>query len=271
MVREIRYIAVSFFLFGIILLSNVKGSVIEKIYCNTTDCFSDYKSLRFVNGYYQFYLISGNDTFLSREGMIINKKMEGEWVYFHRNKNTYRKVFMVNDTVFGAEIRWFETGKLESIGKYKGTTQIGLHVTFYENGNIRSERSFNCEGEMEGAQKQYYESGRIMFEEIYPVKKANIDYNANTCGDGTMTLTFMLDSEEQFHGNEWYENGQKKVVCNSLKKVPYTIEVLKYDTLGNLIMKGSLVYTKREKTCWFKTGVWIYFDVNGGVKKKENW
>lgn len=261
---------ISYLLFGIFLNSNVKGSSIEKVYCNSIDCFSRYKTVNHFDGYYQFYLVSGNDTFLSREGMILNKMRQGDWVYYHRNKSPYRKVFMVNDTVNGAEICWTETGKLESIGIYKGNVPLGLHLTFYGNGIIRSERIFNSEGKKEGVQREYYESGKIMFEEIFPIENADLNYNSNTCGDESHTLSFMLNSGEEFHGNEWYENGQKKIECSTLKQNPYTIQVLKFDNIGNIIMKGNLVYTKRDRTCWFKIGAWTYFNIDGSILKQEN-
>jgi hypothetical protein len=82
----------------------------------------------------------------------------------------------------------------------------------------------------------------------------------------------MLDGNEIYHGNEWYESGQKKVECYQLLTQPSILKVIKFDTLGNIEYKGQIVYEKRGfNFCWFKTGKWFYFDRIGNCILIKDW
>ena len=80
------------------------------------------------------------------------------------------------------------------------------------------------------------------------------------------------DTYEPFNGNEWYENGTKKVSCKMVNRNPYKIEVTHFDSLGNIIIFGKRQHVEiieKDLTyeCFEKVGTWVYYNAKGEIEK----
>lgn len=128
-------------------------------------------------------------------------------------------------------------GKIVLETTYKNGLPNGLEITYYDNGNKRSE-SMMKNGKYNGKVKHYYETGKIKSSETY-----KDDYKFGPA-------------------IYYYENGQvsREGIYSDCKEIGVWIEYYK-----NGVKKSEGHFEEAQKT-----GEWKYWDKNGKLIKTEN-
>ena len=243
-----------------------------KVICDNSECYFERDLISFKDSSYQFYTILGKDTLLYSNGEINNNFKQGKWLFFNEGKNPFKETFYLNGIKQGVEKIWYKSGKTEKYNYYLNG-KILLSLGFYENGYLESESIYNITTKKLSVNRNYYPSGNRQFEYIFPQDSSYIEYNYIDCyesySDG---IAFLLDENQYYFGNEWYDNGNKKTECKFIRWNPYTLEIIQYDSLEKIKVRGKIEHLKKnDGECWHKTGTWLYFKQNGSLLKKEDY
>lgn len=232
-----------------------------KFYSSNEYQFNVDRTIPLKDGFYQYYYIfQTKDTLLRAEGEIVNDKKQGFWNIYDFGKR--HESFYVDGVVHGLTKSFYESGKLESI-KTNWNKKENVSIWYHENGQIGIE---HCDYYF----KRYYPNGQIESEEIYYQDSSNLTYNSiGLCWDAESGLQIMLGEKKEYLGNEWYENGNKKVSCKLVKRNPYTLEITQSDSLERKIIVGKMEHSTRDYVkCFYFVGDWIYYKANGEIEKK---
>ncbi len=136
---------------------------------------------------------------------------------------------------------YYESGQLESSGKYSDGKKNGEWKEYYESGEL--ERTGNyANGDKVGKWKGYYESGQLKIIEDYSLNSISyIEYYKN--GNKSQESFFSSKDEKygaKVHGpfKQYYENGNLKVSAN-FDYGTYVGIIKSYDENGNLESEGD--------------------------------
>jgi antitoxin component YwqK of YwqJK toxin-antitoxin module len=232
-----------------------------KIYSTNEYQFNVGRTIPLKDGSYQyFYIFQSKDTFLRAEGEIVNNKKQGFWNIYEFGKKV-EETFYENDWKHGMERSFYESGNVKSIQNYNYGNRIGT-VSYFKNGQIES---YSCKS----FSREYYYNGRIKYESINESDSVGITYNfIGLCGGWEFFIQAILDKDKPFLGNEWYENGNKKVSSKLVKRTPYTLEITQFDSLERKVIVGKIEHTTRENIkCFYMVGDWIYYNTKGDIEK----
>jgi len=93
------------------------------------------------------------------EGMILNKKREGRWVYYHQKSDSIMMVESYkNDTLNGLQKTYFTNGKLAEKTNYVNGQKDGESFIYADNGKITKELNYR-NGELHGTAIYYTPKG----------------------------------------------------------------------------------------------------------------
>jgi len=87
----------------------------------------------------------------------IGYKLEGEVSYFYKNKNLYKKVFLVDGRPEGKYAEYYESGELKAAGKYKNDVKDGNWKEYYKTGKIKEKGRYSG-GDKVGIWKVFYKN-----------------------------------------------------------------------------------------------------------------
>lgn len=100
----------------------------------------------------------------------IDKKEKKFWLrtdYFLENNQIQMQGHIANLSTGRKEgvFKWFyKSGKLRQEGEFRKGEAIGLHRSYYSNGELEAEQLFNKKGDLHGEYKAYHENGKILLE-----------------------------------------------------------------------------------------------------------
>lgn len=101
------------------------------------------------------------------EGMMLDKKREGKWVYFHQESDS---IMMTedykNDTLNGFQKTYFKNGKLAEKTEYKKGEKHGESIIYADNGQITKKLNYK-EGQLHGPAEYYTAKGEKIMEGSY--------------------------------------------------------------------------------------------------------
>lgn len=93
------------------------------------------------------------------EGMMLDKKREGRWVYYHQKSDSIMMVETYkNDTLNGIQKTYFTNGKLAEKTNYMNGQKDGESLIYADNGKVTKELNYK-NGELNGTAKYYTPKG----------------------------------------------------------------------------------------------------------------
>ena len=100
-----------------------------------------------------------------------------------------------------------KNGNKREEGNWKGSRWVGAYKSYYENGNLRNDFTYNTNGEKSGIQKYYYESGQLQIQGEWKQGQESgkiVEYYEN--GSVKCEKTF---NNGEFVGEQTYEKKEK--------------------------------------------------------------
>ena len=120
---------------------------------------------------------------------------------------------------------FYSSGQLKSQGKIKikrtaGSSreiQIGIHKSWFENGQLKEEKSYNEQGNLEGHQREWHDNGQLKLE--FNTINGNIEGTIRSWFSNGQLSSEVFSKENNRYGPEryWYENGHMKMKQNLIQ------------------------------------------------------
>jgi len=107
------------------------------------------------------------------EGNYGDNRKKGIWTSFFCSGNMHKKITFQNGRPNGYAIFFHENGKTAEEGTWKGNKWLGTYKTYYDNGQVQQEFTFNQAGKREGPQKYFYSDGKTQIEGSWNNGKEN--------------------------------------------------------------------------------------------------
>lgn len=156
------------------------------------------------SGYFKLFYQNGQ---LKEKFFCINGQLHGLHEEWYKNGNIKSKTYYNEDKRCDIEMSWYPDGKpCEKVELDKDGKVCGEQIKWYSNGNM-SMRRFFISGKLDGPCQYWYRDGTPKTVEFYI---SSIICDTNTHVYETNYLQNMK------HGpyEEFYENGQHKIICN---------------------------------------------------------
>ena len=200
-------------------------------------------------------------------GNILNGQMEGEWQYY-KNGKLIRLINFSRGVFEGPYVEYFLNGNEKIVAYYQRSICVGTWVEFYENQKIRELRFYDPNGNFTSERKVYSQTGQLLIHQKWPTKDS-LGYNSALCGDNWQSLSVHINDSLIFNGNEWYDNGKPKILCQgSFMHDDYIVNFTSFYLNGTKHISGAFIYFCDEYCCWQKIGKWSWFE-NDIVVKEE--
>lgn len=87
----------------------------------------------------------------------VGNKLEGEILFYFKNKNIFRRVFFVDKKKDGKFYEYYSSGELREEGKYKKGERVGNWKEYYKNGKIKKKGRYD-KGYKVGIWKVFYKN-----------------------------------------------------------------------------------------------------------------
>ena len=101
------------------------------------------------------------------EGMMLGKKREGKWVYYHQKSDSIMMIETYkNDSLDGLQKTYFTNGKLAEKTKYVNGQKDGESIIYADTGNITKQLNYK-NGELHGTAIYYTSDGVKIMEGQY--------------------------------------------------------------------------------------------------------
>lgn len=101
------------------------------------------------------------------EGMMIDKKREGKWLYFHQESDSIMMTEVYkNDTLNGLQKTYFPNGKLAEKTNYQNGNKHEESLIYADNGQVTKKLQYK-DGELHGAALYFTPTGDKLMEGSY--------------------------------------------------------------------------------------------------------
>mgnify|MGYP001417177894 FL=1 len=98
------------------------------------------------------------------EGMMLDKKREGEWVYYHQKSDSIMMIETYkNDSLYGFQKTYFTNGKLAEKTNYVNGQKDGKSFIYADNGQVTKDLNYK-DGELHGPAIYYTPKGEKLME-----------------------------------------------------------------------------------------------------------
>ena len=223
-------------------------------------------------------------------GKYVNKKKDSTWNFYALSGKIIRTENLLNGTLNGQVIEYYENGNIKSKTTYtKGTAQ-GLQEDFFANGNIRSSKKV-IDGKIQGAFKLYYDNKVYRIIGHYAKGKKNGKWKY-------YSPRLKVEKEEIYEfGNLIYTSDEILSYWDDSTKVVRTREnysksgkssLIAYHPNGKVSREGYYFKNKKDSTWKYfdkvgklesvktfykgkKNGHWTYYYPNGQAWKEIAW
>lgn len=112
-------------------------------------------------------------TSIVEEGLYAENRKKGIWTGYFCSGNIYKKITFQNGRPDGYAIIYHENGKTAEEGNWKANKWLGAYKSYYPNGQVQQDFTFNQAGKREGVQKYYYPDGKTQIEGNWQNGKEN--------------------------------------------------------------------------------------------------
>lgn len=129
---------------------------------------------------------------------------------------------------------------------------------YYENGSLKSTEIYI--DETIGLLREYSRNGILVQECIFPIYDS-LYFNSAKSGDIYVEYQITINDSAIFMGNQWYENGHRKLVCIN-PGIDSIVYFQYFDTCENLRLSGAFKYLCSEQhyCFWKEIGEWKWYD-----------
>jgi len=135
------------------------------------------------NGLFADYFKNGQ---LKIKGNYVDSKKDGLWESWFENGQKEDSATYIKDELIGKRLMWFNNRQLQLESYWgKSETRIGTWTRYFENGKIESIGGFDENGELHGKDLQFYESGKKKRETRYEHGKEISDETYSEVGKRT--------------------------------------------------------------------------------------
>lgn len=107
------------------------------------------------------------------EGVYADNRKKGIWTSYFCSGGISKKITFQNGRPDGYAIFFHENGKTAEEGTWKMNKWMGEYKTYYDNGQVKNQFTFNQAGKREGVQKYYYSDGTVQIEGNWANGKEN--------------------------------------------------------------------------------------------------
>jgi antitoxin component YwqK of YwqJK toxin-antitoxin module len=84
-------------------------------------------------GHYKFYYPNGG---IKKKGVYINQQLDGEYIEYFNNSNTYFIENFNNGVQEGEYKKYFNNGQLKIKSNYENNQLNGDYISYHQNGNV---------------------------------------------------------------------------------------------------------------------------------------
>lgn len=168
------------------------------------------QKLKFIDG-----KAEGESVQLNDNGTVANKSVfnngvhaDGSCNHYDGDGNILREHGYLNGKYEGKYVDYYVAGKPEVESFYKKGVIVGEKKEYFENGQLKSLSHFDEQGQEDGAQETYTESGTLISKTVY--NKNQLVSTERWYPSGKAKYLEQLDENRKKHGDmkEWAENGQ---------------------------------------------------------------
>ena len=97
---------------------------------------------------------------LRSKGLLVNGKMEGEFIYYDPTGAILRKESFFNDKLSGIYIEYFSNENVSYIGSYIDGLKSNVWVKYFRSGLVQSKEIFSS-GKLHGTFVEYHKNGKL--------------------------------------------------------------------------------------------------------------
>jgi antitoxin component YwqK of YwqJK toxin-antitoxin module len=168
------------------------------------------------HGEFKFYHVNGN---IQSVGEYVNGKRNGLWLRYHDNGFMSDSTVYRNGIIKGTSLQWNKEG-YPSDSSVHNEDGSGIHISWFENGNVSFAGLYSLRREKKGKWKYYHRNGQLSANEYYEegklVNKEYFDESGNQ-----MSKTTTSDREAQFPGglNAYKKHLYKKIYFPQQHKI----------------------------------------------------
>lgn len=168
------------------------------------------QKLKFIDGKAEGESIqlNDNDTVANKRIFKHGVQVDGSCHHFDSDGNILREHSYLNGKYDGKYVDYYVAGKPEVESFYKNGIMVGEKKEYFENGQLKSLSHFDEQGETDGAQEAYAESGTLISKSVY--NKNQLVSTERWYISGKQKYLEQFDENRNKHGDmkEWAENGQ---------------------------------------------------------------
>ncbi|MGH1366497.1 MAG: toxin-antitoxin system YwqK family antitoxin [Calditrichia bacterium] len=136
---------------------------------------------------------------------------------FYHNEQMRKRVVYLNGKEHGPTASWYESGQLQSEGRYTEGTSDSLWRWYDKDGNKRVEVVFD-HGKKTGIETQWYPNGQEKFITTYSDEGKQTGTHKGWYENGQLKfVTSYVDGFRDSLYVAWFENGQKRSQANYVK------------------------------------------------------
>jgi len=100
------------------------------------------------------------------EGQYNQKKLDGEWIIYHKNGNIKQTGMYKDGWATGEFNMFYPSGNIKNRGHYSQDKKMGIWTTYYESGNTMTTIPFQ-NGKRHGEARAYDEYGNLVETKLY--------------------------------------------------------------------------------------------------------
>lgn len=192
------------------------------------------------------------------EGKIINSEdkkglesRDGEYKAYSPDGNILLDYNYKNGKFDGVQkVYFYNSDKLYSEKEYREDIPVGVHKTYYKNGNLEKKEIFSYSADenreiLEYYKEEYNSNGQLTSKVIREGKLENEEFRRYYDNKNLKNITYYKNKEKQSVGKEYYENGQLKITQYYDEKSKNLVSEQYYDSgvlLSKTIYKGRDMY-----------------------------
>ena len=208
----------------------------------------DKKELESRDGEYKAYSPDGN---ILLDYNYKNGKFDGvQKVYFYNSDKLYSEKEYREDIPVGVHKTYYKNGNPESVTDYSFEKNKKMKSDYYINGNLEKKEIFSYSADenreiLEYCKEEYNSNGQLISKVIREGKLENEEFRRYYDNKNLKNITYYKNKEKQSVGKEYYENGQLKITQYYDEKSKNLVSEQYYDSgvlLSKTIYKGRDMY-----------------------------
>lgn len=156
------------------------------------DTLFDYKDSTLCVGYSDYYGIK-----------------QGEWKKYSLTNGSQLSIINYKDNILhGSFTAVYNNGTVKEMGNYEKGEKYGTWLYFYPSAHIQKLENYNSKGELTGLRQQYFENGRIEYDQIWYDSTLNY-FNMVRNHKGSILEDILIFDSLIYSGNTFDSSGRQ--------------------------------------------------------------